>query len=97
MADNQAKDIPTGFTPDSMMHWTEVADEFNFALVYADQCTLAKDKSLEWSSQSNGLLVSWVHGGKAIWSYNLALTVVSADLGYQQPQILNEHIISPAI
>jgi hypothetical protein len=22
MADNQAKDIPTGCTPDSMMHWT---------------------------------------------------------------------------
>jgi hypothetical protein len=27
----------------------------------------------------------------------LALTVASADLGYQQLQILNEHIISPAI
>ena len=46
MADNQAKDIPTGCTPDSMMHWTEVANEFNFALVYVDQCMLANDKSL---------------------------------------------------
>ncbi len=47
-----------GCTLDSMMHWTEVADEFNFALVYVDQCTLAKDKSLEWSSQINGLLAT---------------------------------------
>jgi hypothetical protein len=57
MADNQAKDIPTGCTPDSMMHWIEVADEFN-ALVYVDQCTFAKDKPLEWSSQINGLLAT---------------------------------------
>jgi hypothetical protein len=53
MAYNQAKDIPTGCTPDSM-----IADEFNFALVDADQCVLVKDKSLEWSSQSNDLLAT---------------------------------------
>jgi hypothetical protein len=33
------------------MHWTEDADEFNFGLVYLDQCTMAEDKSLDWSSQ----------------------------------------------
>jgi hypothetical protein len=81
-----------------MIHWTEVADEFNFSLVYIDQCMLAKDKSSEWSSQINGLLATEVHGGKAIWSYNLALRVVaSVDLGDQQLQILNEYIIPPAI
>jgi hypothetical protein len=40
-----------GCTPDRMMHWTEDADEFNFGLVYLDQCTMAEDKSLDWSSQ----------------------------------------------
>ena len=45
-----------GCTPDRMMHWTEDADEFNLGLVYIDQCTMAEDKSLEWSSQINGLL-----------------------------------------
>jgi hypothetical protein len=40
------------------MHWTEVTDEFNFALIYVDHFRLAKDKSLEWSSQINGLLAT---------------------------------------